>query len=434
MQSATPRSDQGQYADRVTLSTWSRSYRGGMSQQSGTARPAASTTSSAEPSSGAGTGAFSPELEAEFGRLQLAENRTLIRVVSLVALLLASVRGADQILLGSWTQVQLGIFGVVLAASVLLAAIAWSPWFQRLYLPCAQVVIPLRGSLIALMVASVAARGHLETLMLLPLLMVGPFLVFGLRFRTAAIAVTLTISVYATSAAIFGLPLPLIVRSCLLLVVVAAACGVVARTLERSARTRFIETHAMAELAQQDALTGLKNRRVFDEHLERFWQRAIDEERGLAILLIDVDHFKSYNDRYGHQAGDRALRRVAEMLQMFVTRPSDVLARYGGEEFAVLLYDVDGVAAEKVAVQMRKAVVAMGLEHRDSRLGQIVTISIGVAFVEPSPERRARGALQLADEALYQAKTMGRNRVEVLDPAAHKALETGVFAKGTGAR
>jgi diguanylate cyclase (GGDEF)-like protein len=344
------------------------------------------------------------------------------------------VRGGDQILLGSWTQVQLGIFGVVMAASVLLAGIAWSPWFQRLYMPCAQVLIPLRGSLIALMVASVAARGQLETLMLLPLLMVGPFLVFGLRFRTATIAVSLTICVYATAAAIFGLPVPMIVRSCLLLIVVAAACGVVARALERSARMRFIETHAMAELAQQDALTGVRNRRVFDEHLETFWERAIKEERGMSILLIDVDHFKAYNDRYGHQAGDRALRRVAEMLQMFVTRPSDVLARYGGEEFAVLLYDVDGVAAEKVAAQMRKAVVAMGLEHRDSRLGQIVTISIGVAVVDPSPERRARGALQLADEALYQAKTMGRNRVEVLDPAAHKVLETGVFSKGTGVR
>ena len=409
-------------------------YRGVMSERLKAAPKAAPPIPAADPSRGAGTSAFSAELEAEFGRLQLAENRTLIRVVSLVAMLLAALRGADQILLGTWTQVQLGIFGVVMTASVLLAAIAWSPWFQRLYLPCAQVLIPLRGSLMGLMVASVVARGQLETLMLLPLLMVGPFLVFGLRFRTAVATVSLTICVYATAAVIFGLPVPMIVRSCLLLVVVAAACGVVARTLERSARTRFLETHAMAELAQQDALTGVRNRRVFDEHLEGFWQRAIDEERGLAILLIDVDHFKAYNDRYGHQAGDRALRRVAEMLQMFVTRPSDVLARYGGEEFAVLLYDVDGVAAEKVAAQMRKAVVAMGLEHRDSRLGQIVTISIGVAIVEPSPERRARGALQLADEALYQAKTMGRNRVEVLDPAAHKVLETGVFSKGTGVR
>ena len=392
----------------------------------------AKPTTATDPSRGA-TGAFAPDLEAEFGRQQLAENRTLIRVVSLVALLLAALRGADQILLGSWTPFQLGVYGVVMFASVVLSAIAWSPWFQRLYLPCAQVLIPLRGSLIAFMIAGVAARGQLESLMLLPLLMVGPFLVFGLRFRTAAVTVTLTITVYATAAAILGLPVPLIVRSCLLLIVVASACGVVARTLERSARTRFIETHAMAELAQQDALTGVKNRRVFDEHLETFWQRAIKEERGIAILLIDVDHFKAYNDRYGHQAGDRALRRVAEILQMFVTGPNDLLARYGGEEFAVLLYDVDGVAAEKLAAQMRKAVCAMGLEHRDSRLGQIVTISIGVAVVDPSPERHARGALQLADEALYQAKTMGRNRVEVLDPAAHKALETGVFSKGTGA-
>jgi diguanylate cyclase (GGDEF)-like protein len=190
----------------------------------------------------------------------------------------------------------------------------------------------------------------------------------------------------------------------------------------------------MAELAQHDALTGVKNRRVFDEHLERLWQRAIDEHRGIAILLIDVDHFKAYNDDYGHQAGDRALHRVAQMLQTFVTRPQDLLARYGGEEFAVLLYDLDGVAAEKLATHMRKAVGAMGLEHRDSRLGQIVTLSIGVAVVEPTPERRARGALQLADEALYQAKTRGRNRVEVLDPNAHQALETGVFAKGVVTR
>jgi diguanylate cyclase (GGDEF)-like protein len=397
------------------------------------AAPAAKPNAAADPSRGP-EGVFAPELEAEFARQQLAENTTLIRVVSLVALLLAGLRGADQILLGTWTPFQLGVYGVVMFSSVMLSAIAWSPWFQRLYLPCAQVLIPVRGSLVAFMVAGVAARGQLESLMLLPLLMVGPFLVFGLRFRAATVTVMLTISVYAAVAAIFGLPLPLIVRSCLLLIVVAAACGVVARTLERTARTRFIETHAMAELAQHDALTGVKNRRVFDEHLETFWQRAIKEERGIAILLIDVDHFKAYNDRYGHQAGDRALRRVAEVIQMFVTRPNDLLARYGGEEFAVLLYDVDGPAAEKVAAQMRRAVVAMGLEHRDSRLGQIVTISLGVAVVDPSPERRARGALQLADEALYQAKTMGRNRVELLDAIAHKALETGVFSKGSGLR
>src|SRR5262245_19212836 len=218
-----------------------------MSQRPQAARPAPAAKP-ATPTDPRSRGAFTPELQAEFARLQLAENRTLIRVVALVALLLAALRGGDQILLGSWTPIQLGIYGVVMLASIVLAATAWSPWFQRLYLPCAQVLIPLRGSLLAFMIAGVAARGQLETLMLLPLLMVGPFLVFGLRFRTAAITVTLTITVYATAGAILGLSVPLIVRSCVLLIVIAAACGVVARALERSARTRFIDAHAMAEL------------------------------------------------------------------------------------------------------------------------------------------------------------------------------------------
>jgi diguanylate cyclase (GGDEF)-like protein len=269
--------------------------------------------------------------------------------------------------------------------------------------------------------------------MLLPVLAIGPFLVFGLSFRAAAVTVAITITVYTVAAVLFGLAPPLLLRSCILLVAVAAACGVVARTLERTARARFLETHAMAELAQHDALTGVKNRRVFDEQLEQLWQRAADQERVIAVLLVDVDHFKAYNDRYGHQAGDRALRHVAQVLQAFFTRPQDLLARYGGEEFAVLLYDVEIAAVEKLAERMRKAVAGLRLEHRDSRV-ELVTISIGVGVVEPSPERRARGALQLADEALYQAKTRGRNRVEILSTDAHRALETGVFAKVTGVR
>ena len=373
----------------------------------------------------------SPHLEADFARRQLAENRTLIRVTSLVSVALIAARGTEQIVLGSLTESQVGQFAGVLAISIVLAALAWGPWFNRLYLPCAQVLVPLRGSLIALTVAGVAARGQLEALMLLPVIVIGPFLVFGLGFRAASAAVACTFSVYAIAAVSFGLAPPLILRSCLLLLVVAGACGVVARTLERSARERFFETHAMTELAHRDALTGVKNRLVFDEHLDELWQRGAAAGRALAVLLLDVDHFKAYNDRYGHQAGDAALRRVAQVLQGLVTRSEDLVARYGGEEFAVLLYDADRVEVEKLAERLRKAVVALALEHRDSRT-KVVSVSIGVAVVEPSPDRRPRGAVQLADEALYRAKTLGRNRVEVLDPSAHQALETGVFAKITG--
>ena len=107
-----------------------------------------------------------------------------------------------------------------------------------------------------------------------------------------------------------------------------------------------------------------------------------------------------------------------------------MLARYGGEEFAVVLYDVDRAQAEAHAERMRRAVSGLALEHRGSRFSS-VTISIGVAIVAPTPGRRARGALQLADQALYEAKVRGRNRIEVMDQAAHRLLVTGVFAKKT---
>ena len=379
---------------------------------------------------GPGSRSFAPPLEAEFARLHLGQMRTLIRVTSLLALLLAGARGTEQILAAVWSPLQLGQFAVVLASSALLAAMAWGPWFTRVYLPFAQVLVPLRNALVAVTVAGVAAGGQVEALMLLPLLIIGPFFVLGLRFRAALVAVALTLVVYAVATAAFGLALPLIARSCVLLFVVAAACGVVARTFERTARTSFLESHLITELAQRDALTGLMNRRVFDEHLEKLWERGIAERCSIGIVLIDVDHFKAYNDRYGHQAGDTALRRVAETLQALVTRPTDLLARYGGEEFAVLLYAVDGFEAETLADRMRLAVGGAAFEHRGSRNG-IVTISAGVALVEPSRNRHSRGALQLADEALYQAKVRGRNRVELLDQVDHEALKTGVFSKST---
>ncbi len=150
--------------------------------------------------------------------------------------------------------------------------------------------------------------------------------------------------------------------------------------------------------------------------------------------MIDIDHFKAYNDWAGHQAGDQTLRRVAQTLQAFVTRPLDVLARYGGEEFALVSYDVDSAEAESLAEQMRIAVGALAIEHEGAASRRSVTISVGVAVVQPSAERRSRGALQLADQALYEAKVRGRNRVELLDDVAHRLLVTGVFSKYALAR
>jgi two-component system chemotaxis family response regulator WspR len=214
------------------------------------------------------------------------------------------------------------------------------------------------------------------------------------------------------------------------LVVVTISCAVATRRIDEGLRKSFLESGLIAEFAEHDALTGTKNRRMFDEHFARLWQRAIEDGRTIAVLLIDVDYFKKYNDRYGHQAGDRALRRVAETLQTFVDRPLDVLARYGGEEFAVVLNDTERRHAGLIADRMRRAVGERAIEHRDGISGR-VTISVGVAVLAPTAERGPRGALQLADQALYEAKVRGRNRVELKKDEDYTLLVTGVFSNGT---
>jgi diguanylate cyclase (GGDEF)-like protein len=371
---------------------------------------------------------FSSQLEREYTRAQLTDSRTLIRVASLFAVVLAVLRGAEQGVRGSWNTSLLIDFTVVIAGSIVLAAIAWSSSFERHYLPWARLIVPLRNVIMAAHIAAAVARGQTEMLMGLPLMLIGPFFFFGFRFRTAALTGGLTVSSFIGFALYRQLAMPLALRSFGFLITAVIAGALAARHFDKKSRTDFLEDHLIADLAQHDPLTGSKNRRVFDDHLIRLWQQAIQDGRTLGILLIDVDHFKAYNDRYGHLAGDQALRRVAQTIQRFVRRPLDLLARYGGEEFAAILYDVEASHASETAERMCRAVAELAIEHRDSRTAAGVTISVGVALVEPTVERLPRGALQLADQALYEAKVKGRNRVEVMDSAQYRMLVTGVFA------
>lgn len=385
----------------------------------------------AELERGAAASTFSPAFEAEYVRAHLLRNRTLIRAACTFAMVLPGIRGVELLFAGwpGWLNA-IG-FAVILTTSIALAALTWSRAFEGRYLSAAQILVPLRNSLAAIYIAHASANGQLETLMPLSLMVVAPFFFLGLRFRVAMFSVTLTCGAFLIAALLFELPLPVIARSSTFLVIAATACAIAARHLETWSRTSFLESHLIAELAEHDALTGLKNRRVFDEHLGRLWQQAIEDGRAIAILLIDVDHFKAFNDRYGHQAGDQTLRQVAQTLQTFVSRPLDVVTRYGGEEFAVILYDIDADQVKVIANRMRLAVSELAIEHRESAVDAAVTISVGVAVIEPTRDRRSRGALQLADQALYEAKLQGRNRVELMDQTAYKDLETGVFEKYT---
>jgi len=168
----------------------------------------------------------------------------------------------------------------------------------------------------------------------------------------------------------------------------------------------------LARLSSTDGLTGLANRRRFDEVLDAEWRRLRREGRPLSLLLGDVDHFKKYNDACGHQAGDGCLVAVAQAIRRTVKRPADLAARYGGEEFVVVLPDTPAAGAHHVGELVRAAVEALALPHPSSPVEAHVTLSIGVATLIPG-EGPPGDLTRLADEALYRAKALGRNRVVV---------------------
>lgn len=178
-----------------------------------------------------------------------------------------------------------------------------------------------------------------------------------------------------------------------------------------------VKTHltlkAQADLLRQwvyvDGLTGVRNRRSFDEQLASEWGRATREGSALSVVMLDVDYFKRYNDHYGHQAGDACLRSVATCLRQAVKRPGDLVTRYGGEEFACLLPNTPLEGAMTLARELGAGVEALGLPHAASSVSPVVTVSLGVGTLQGDAAGSAEALLRAADAELYRAKASGRN-------------------------
>ena len=168
----------------------------------------------------------------------------------------------------------------------------------------------------------------------------------------------------------------------------------------------------LREQAIRDPLTGLYNRRYLDNTLERELAHCQREGKALSLIMIDVDHFKKYNDCYGHQAGDNCLRNVADALQACAKRASDLVARYGGEEFTLVLADTNCADAQRVAESVRLSIEALAMPHEQSDSGR-VTVSVGVAVMTEHSYREVENLLRAADLALYRAKQSGRNQVQL---------------------
>lgn len=182
--------------------------------------------------------------------------------------------------------------------------------------------------------------------------------------------------------------------------------------LGRELRRRQSAEQDLAELAATDSLTGLANRRQLDQVLRREWARAQRNHRPLAVLMVDVDHFKAFNERHGHQGGDEALRKVADAIARSIRRPADLAARYGGEEFLVVLPETERQGAQVLAERIRRSVEALPMYAEDT---QPVTVSIGIGCYTPGAQQDLATLLGSADDALYCAKRNGRNRVETAD-------------------
>lgn len=263
-----------------------------------------------------------------------------------------------------------------------------------------------------------------------------PVLVYGnvvqrLRFRGAVMLSATVLVIYALSMAagrervneLRTLEWPMT----LMVLAVAAYTLISNYRMEYVERQRFLASERTKDLSRQltqsheqleqqarsDVLTGVANRRHFDDYLDQCWAQQQASGGALSLLLIDIDHFKAFNDRYGHPAGDECLRHVARSLQSQIPETLGILARWGGEEFAVVLPGFDATDATTVGWALRDEIQALGLRHAASSTASTVTISVGVASVRPQacPYGPAQ-LVEAADAALYRAKNAGRNRVD----------------------
>jgi diguanylate cyclase (GGDEF)-like protein len=169
----------------------------------------------------------------------------------------------------------------------------------------------------------------------------------------------------------------------------------------------------LEHLSAIDALTGIANRRSFDAAIAREWSRARRDSRSIALMMIDVDHFKKFNDIYHHQSGDEALKAVARVISGFAKRPGDLAARYGGEEFVLILSNATRDYVSSLAEDLRQAIMALEIEHSGSETNKYLTVSIGSALIDGPESDDYSPVIAAADEALYEAKQGGRNQVRV---------------------
>jgi diguanylate cyclase (GGDEF)-like protein len=372
---------------------------------------------------------FEGELEAAYRRDQFRDRIRYLRInLAILAAISLLVIQVDHIVMPvirrlvpdlARTGIMLPLLIVGFAVTFTRRADAWYPRY---------IAVAMSIALAAMSWVTISAwmAGEPRIFGRMLLAMVAVYFVLGLAFRSAIVVNAVGLAAFVTVAVLKGMPGVDLLHYLLTICIANVICVAGAWNLEHARRTAWLEGQRLAETALQDGLTGIHNRRRFDDHLQRAWAQGIRDRKPLALVFGDIDHFKPFNDRYGHQAGDEALKSVASTLAGFARRPLDLAARFGGEEFAVILYDTGRAEAERIGAKFLEAVRGLAIPHGASGAAPVLTISLGIACVVPGARRSWAGIVQLADQALYAAKDGGRNRFEVLEEE-YEHMQTGYF-------
>lgn len=358
-------------------------------------------------------------LEADFRRYHLAEFLPRMRKSLPVALALFLVFAMlDALSLPP--LVRDGVLGLRLGGIVPVLALTWVALYVRSLREWLQWLVSASALASGLGIVGIiwVARVHAFGLPYEGIILATFFSYFltGLRFVAASLCGWLVFLAYVAMELHVGLNGDTLLYNAFFLATANLIGCFGNHFLEQAVRQNFCSMVQLHKLAERDFVTGLLNRRAFSTRATGIWRQALRDGRSIGIAMVDVDHFKHYNDHYGHAAGDVALQSVAHVIAEHARRPLDACARYGGEEFVVLWYDVDADHALALAQRMCQAVQALGLPHVASPTAGVVSISVGLVCTAVHDAAQWDAALRAADQALYQAKQQGRNRVCVADP------------------
>jgi diguanylate cyclase (GGDEF)-like protein len=371
---------------------------------------------------------FDGLLEKDFRESYVSQNLPRARLSGLIALVLVLAVTCIDLLFGAASGGPLNTLrlGVLCPLLVVLGVAISVPGAQRFYTEVVAVGVTLIGIVVTYIAHLGALSGSSYVLAGLVVVVLYGCLFLGLLFHVGVAVAAVLVGTHFIMGIVVGLPYDALYYSTAILGGAAFIGGISAYNLEYALRTNFLETRMLNELAERDGMTGLYNRRIFDDYVERLWRQSRREGTGVAIIFVDIDFFKVYNDLYGHQAGDDTLKRIAKCIARGAKRPFDFAARYGGEEFVLVLYGPPDDYARGVTEQIRRDVLELAVPHAGSQAAKHVTVSVGLALAKPETSRSLVGAIQAADEALYQAKREGRNR-SVFKDSDSDDVETGNF-------